>query len=314
MFEINTKNCGSYALYLSNKGCLEDSFRTIQGLIVCGANASLDPTSEKTLLQQIKEMQYLSPSKRGYYLSFQDLVSVSGGDLRLAQRADGFPLSIEENVPVLGATLPIDLRSIYYHKQLRKLNRRNIKFYAVTDTKLVLGETDSTGKLLPVSGLLHKYLMLPSTTGGNNEAADITLYYASAQSLGDDIAFAALADNVNLAKELQQIAELVMVADVATAGKAKLTFKLARGGEDVTEQLGAAIAAGGVIKAYATGSTEETAIVLSYATGVVTATFAAAFTGTLVLGDPETLIAEEVGSIDEGTYAAEPISVVVTAP
>lgn len=312
-FIINVKGCESYDAWLASAGCSEDTFRTMSGIIVTGGSASLDPNSSKTLLQQIIEMQYAPAPKRGYYIPFEEITAVSGGDVRTTARTDGFPTSIEENVPVIDAALATNYKSIYIHKQLRKFNRANIKFYAITDSGLVLGETDSTGLLKPTNGIVHKGLMLPAASSGNGTTADIKLYYENTEALGDDIAFAALPKGTNLGKYLQQIAEIKMVADTATALKAKLKFYLARSNEDITKLVGAAIAAGGVIKAYAVGATTETAITLAYAAGEVTATFTGAFTGSLVLDEPEDLLAANVGTLATGTYAAEPISVTVTA-
>lgn len=312
-FVINTRACGAYDAYLAKKGCSEDTFRTFVALLPVGANTALDPNSAKTLLQQLQEGQYDDKDKRILFIPYKEISSVSGGDARITAGTDGFPLAVEENVPVIGATIPTSYKGIYTHKQLRKLHKKNIKFYVLTDTNLILGETDSTGLLKPVSGLMLKALLLPVAAGGNGEATDITLYYEDPQSLGNNIAFAALPDNVILANYMQQIAEVNLTADTATALKAKIKISLAKSNEDITEEYGAAIAAGGSIKAYAAGATTPTVISLAYAAGEITATFTGAFTGTLVLDEPKDLITAGVGSVDLGTIAGEPISVTVAA-
>lgn len=312
-FILNTKACGAYGAYLSLKGCSEDTFRTFTALIPVGSNASLDPASPKTLLQQLKEMQFADKDERALFIPYKELSSVTGGDARITAGTDGFPLSIEENVPIIGATLPVSYKGIYTHKQLRKLHKKNIKFYVLTDSNLILGETDSTGLLKPVSGVMVKALMLPIAASGNKEATDITLYYEDPQALGNNLAFAALPEDVILSKHMQQIAEVNMIADTTTALTAKIKINLAKSEEDITGEYGAAIATGGVIKAYAAGTSTPTVVALSYAAGVITVTFTAAFTGTLVLSEPKDLITANVGSVDTGTIAAEPISITIAA-
>ena len=315
-FQINSKSCGDIQLFLAKRGCRADVFRTFKGVLIVGSNFELDAASNKTLLDQILEAQYAEPNRRVYFVPFQNIVSVAGGDLRTTARPDGFPTSIEENVPVIGAALTTDFKTIYMHKQLRKLNNRFVKFYAVTENNLILGETNSTGTILkPVDGLLWRYLYLPQAEGGGGEAADLTMYYESANSLGDDIAFAALPEDVRLDRDMQQLAELKIVIAGQESGALKLKLILAVTGEDVTAELGAAIGAmnaGIIVTSAATGADITGLTTYAAATATIDISgIAATGLATVSLAQPQALIDGGVGSVEDGSYAADPIKVML---
>lgn len=328
-FEINSAACGNVELYLAKCGCRSDVFRTFKGVIVVMGEFALDPNHETLdLLGQLKQQQYEVASNRIYYIPFESIASVAGGDLRTTARADGFPTSIAENVPQIGATISSSLKTIYTHKQLRKLNTKYISFYAVTDSNLILGETDSRGLLLPTSGLLWKYLYMPIAEGGAGETADLMLYYENVEALGNDIAFAELPKEIRLDKELQQLMEIKLeivevIPPAETTSPAEIHVRLITpcNGENVSSIIEDSIQTGEggagqlILKNRATG--EDVTGVISYneANDYVVVQSSPDFSGAAVLSiaDPLVLIAENVGSIDDGTYAGEPVNVTIPA-